>query len=236
MNLRFISFNIHKGYNLLKRRYSLNIVRELLETYNPDIVMLQELHGLHPKYHKSEIAPLEELADKHWPFYSHGVNSVYKSGFHGNAILSRYPIKDWQNTNISTNPIERRGLLRGQIQLTPDMELNIFCTHLNLTPPGQTKQAQKIMSEVSPLFHLSPLVLAGDFNDWTGAVRKLITQSGDLNTLPKTKTFPSMAPLLSLDGFYYHGLKILDFQPIKDFRHCSDHLPLLIDCQTPVSS
>lgn len=233
MMIRIVSFNIHKGYNFLNRRYTLDIIRQLLENFSPDIVLLQELHGMHPKSHPREKSPLEDLADKHWPFYSHGVNSVYESGFHGNAVLSRYPIKSWQNIDISTNRLERRGLLECEVQINSDVRLRVFCTHLNLAPPGQVRQAQKVVDLINPQFIQSPLVLAGDFNDWTGVVRRRLTRDGDFEALEKTKTFPSTFPLLSLDGFYFKGLKIHSFQRIDDFRHGSDHLPILVDCQVP---
>jgi endonuclease/exonuclease/phosphatase family metal-dependent hydrolase len=234
MNLRVISFNIHKGYNLLKRRYSLSVVRELLETYNPDLVLLQELHGLHPKAHLGEKSPLEELADKHWPFYSFGVNSVYGSGFHGNAIISRYPIKTWNNLDLSTNPLERRGLLHAQVDLQMAPPLHVLCTHLNLTPPGQYRQAQIIMENVQSFDEDARVILGGDFNDWSGGVGRRIIKDSRFQRIERMRSFPSYFPLLCLDGFFYRGLEVLKSNLIKDFSHSSDHLPILVDCLFPV--
>jgi len=236
MKIRIISFNIHKGYSLFNQKYTLNIVRELLRSYKPDIVLLQELHGLHPYKYNVEKTPLEELADEHWPFYSHGVNSVYKENFHGNAILSRYPIKSWNNLDISTNPLEKRGLLHSQIELDKSNVLDVFCTHLNLTPPGQSRQTKTILDQVNPLISKSPLILAGDFNDWAGAVRNIILKNSELLTIESLKTFPSIFPLLSLDGFFYKSLEVVKYERINDFKYYSDHLPILIDCEVPITS
>jgi endonuclease/exonuclease/phosphatase family metal-dependent hydrolase len=231
MKIRVISFNIHKGYSLFKRRYTLDIVRELLKSYKPDIVLLQELHGLHPTIFGRDKTPLEDLADEHWPFYRHGINSAYKNNYHGNAILSRYPIKSWYNFDISTNPLEKRGLLHSQIELGKTRVIDVFCTHLNLAPPGQNRQIKFVLDQISPFNSDSSSILAGDFNDWTGSIRKTILRDSDLLAINKLRTFPSIAPVLSLDGFFYSSLKVTNYTKINDFKFYSDHLPLLVDCE-----
>lgn len=54
---------------------------------------------------------LEALADKQWPHFAYGRNAVYDNGHHGNAILSRYPIRETSNFDVSQHSTESRGVL-----------------------------------------------------------------------------------------------------------------------------
>ena len=41
----------------------------------------------------------------------YGKNAMYPHGHHGNAILSRLPIRQFANHDISDHALEKRGLL-----------------------------------------------------------------------------------------------------------------------------
>jgi endonuclease/exonuclease/phosphatase family metal-dependent hydrolase len=231
MKIRVITFNIHKGFGASGLKYNLILIKKLLVKYSPDIVLIQEMHGLHPKNHSHLPSPLELLADEHWPFYNHGVNSVYSKNFHGNAILSKFPILKTNNLNISTNKLEKRGLLQAQLKINNSV-LDIFCTHLNLLPKGQDVQINKILNFIKSESKTSNLILAGDFNDWTRSIKsKTLSSDLDLNSIPRFNTFPSYLPVLPLDGLYYRGLKMLQSGVIKEFRNYSDHLALFADLE-----
>jgi signal transduction histidine kinase len=71
-----------------------------------DVVFLQEIHGEH-KGHQANLqdwpneAQFEYLADSIWHHHAYGKNAVYPEGHHGNAILSKYPIKRWDNLDLT---------------------------------------------------------------------------------------------------------------------------------------
>jgi endonuclease/exonuclease/phosphatase family metal-dependent hydrolase len=53
----------------------------------------------------------EFLADSMWSDFAYGRNAVYPDGHHGNALLSKYPIRHHRNLDVSITGPERRGLL-----------------------------------------------------------------------------------------------------------------------------
>jgi len=229
MRLRVITFNIHKGYDLLNRNYELKTIRAILKNREADVILLQEIHGLHPTGYLNNQSPLEELADTYWPHFRHGVNSVYPSNFHGNAIMSRYPIVEWSNTDISTNKLERRGLLYAKILYEEKIPIDLFCTHLNLFPTGQIKQWQRILSLMGALQTADHCIVAGDFNDWTSLSPKKL--GANFLSVPPYKTYPSFLPLLSLDRLYFKEFDLVSSSTLKDYKKGSDHLPIFADLQ-----
>src|SRR5688572_2517175 len=131
--LRVASYNIHKGFAsppLFHRRMTIHDLRLKLHSFNADVVFLQEVHGQHDRHAKRYAnwpsAPQYEfLADTMWSDFAYGRNSVYDAGHHGNAILSRFPILNWDNLDVSTHRFERRGLLHCEIDVPRSEERRV---------------------------------------------------------------------------------------------------------------
>ena len=204
-------------------------IRDVLKNIEADVILLQEIHGHHPKDYINVNPPLEELADTYWPHFRHGVNSVYPSNFHGNAIMSRYPIVEWSNTDISTNKLEKRGFLHSKILYDGKVPIDLFCTHLNLFPTGQFKQWRRIQSLIEELQTSDHVVVAGDFNDWTYMSHKRLGPK--FQSVPFYKTYPSHFPILSLDRLYFKGFELVSSSTLKEYKSFSDHLPIFADLQ-----
>ena len=117
MKLRVLSYNVHKFKHYALRRYSIDKLREMIRKLDLDIVFLQEITGHHPLKLRRNfgMAPLEHLADEVWPHFAYGKNAVYPAVSHGNAILSKFPIKKWKNVDISNHRLEQRGLLLSEV-------------------------------------------------------------------------------------------------------------------------
>lgn len=178
---------------------------------------------------------LEFFADTVWTSYSYGKNATYPKGHHGNAILSRFPITDNFNVDISTNTIEKRGLLRTQIDLKNpgSSPLHVYCTHINLLEQSRLLQCSKIIKEIT---HHSPsnqpVILCGDFNDWTQSCHDLFLHNGfsEVHEIIKgscARTFPSFFPLLNLDRIYVRNVKPLNVEVHK--INLSDHAALFAE-------
>lgn len=230
-----LSFNIHKGRCSLGLRQTLAGIRSILTRLKPDIVMMQEVRGEHDSITTSQF---EALADTVWPNYTYGKNAVYDQGHHGNSILSRFPIAESQNINISTNSLENRGLLLATIDVPHwPVPLELACTHLDLLHHGRAKQLKAIVEQLSQLPSDRPLILGGDFNDWTLRFSRPLQAKLALKETfyhldgAHVRTFPSFLPLLKLDRMYFRQLKPLAAQcpPKGHIPHLSDHLPIL--CQ-----
>ena len=104
--MHLMSYNIHKGMNIGNRKSVLSGLRQYIRYAKADVVFLQEVAG--DARHDIDVSQFEYLADSVWHHYAYGKNAVYDNRHHGNAILSKAPIVEWKNINISTNRFEHR--------------------------------------------------------------------------------------------------------------------------------
>lgn len=236
MRLRVLTYNMHKGFCFYNRQYVLQQLREAVRSVNADLVFLQEVMGVHPPEEEDGHdlpTQFEYLADQIWTHYAYGKNAVYSSGNHGNAILSKHPFTDYENINVSTNPLERRGLLHAQIQVDGhQLPVHLVCLHLDLLERGRRQQMQKLIARVRERVPPEcPLIVAGDFNDWQQKISDPLgeelglRESGIEATGQHAKTFPSWRPFLALDRVYIRRFKVKTYQVLYDlpWRKMSDH-------------
>jgi endonuclease/exonuclease/phosphatase family metal-dependent hydrolase len=242
MKLKILSYNIHKGFTIGNRDFILEQIRIALRETNADILFLQEILGDHqdkkckiPDW-KTAIQ-FEYIADTVWPHFAYGKNAVYPEGHHGNAILSKYPIIEWQNHAISTNRFEHRGLLKTKVMIPEvERELLLCNTHLDLTQAGRDLQTEMLIKHMKSENDL-PWVLVGDFNDWNKKISPKIEQTLNAQEVFKElhgkypATFPSFLPMLSLDRIFVHKLKPVHAVALKEahWKNLSDHLPLYVE-------
>ena len=219
--LRIATFNIHKGLTHFNARFSLHEQRELLRTLRPDIVFLQEVRDEHAPHSKRfsdwpAQGQASFLADAIWPNFSYGKNSVYPAGHHGNAILSKFPILSENNADISAHLSEDRGMLHCIIQI-PDWEkpLHAICLHLGLFARWRHAQLKIVSDYIDAHVPMDePLMIAGDFNDWTtraGSVfagRLGLHEVFERHTGRHARSFPSILPMLRLDRVYIRGFDV----------------------------
>ena len=102
ITLKVLTYNIHKGFSATNLRFILHEIKQSLRHVDADIVFLQEVHGERKiSNNRFDNWPnsrqFEYLADQVWHHYAYGKNAIYKSGHHGNAILSKYPFLEWEN-------------------------------------------------------------------------------------------------------------------------------------------
>ena len=239
--LKVLTYNIHKGFNRYNRQFVLHRMREQLQRAAVDVVMLQEIHGHHLRHaERIDGWPLESqfefLADQVWPHYAYGKNAIYRSGHHGNAILSKYPITDWTNLNLSRFRRASRSLLHGRIELPEEgRHLHLMCVHLDLFGFERKRQLQRLRS----YFHDQvdsgdAIILGGDFNDWHGRLGHMLETQLQMREAFRqsqgdyARTFPSNLPLLRMDRIYFRGLELIEAGCLTrhPWNQLSDHLPL----------
>jgi endonuclease/exonuclease/phosphatase family metal-dependent hydrolase len=239
-SLSVATYNIHKGLSVFNRRSVVHDLREQLRTMKADIVFLQEVVGNNDRHRVKHVnwpqLPQHEfLADQHWPVSAYGKNAVYEHGHHGNAILSRYPIVNCEQVDISTNRFEQRGLLHAEIALPGQREsLHCVCVHLGLFGASRAKQIASVCERIDTLVpRAASLVLAGDFNDWRHRVGDALREIG-LHEVFETlggnpaRSFPARLPILRLDRIYVRALGVKDARVHRgrDWAKLSDHAAL----------
>jgi endonuclease/exonuclease/phosphatase family metal-dependent hydrolase len=236
--MKILSYNIHKGFSFANRRFVLKRIREVLEIADADVVFLQEVLGAHDGHaQKVEDWPdesqFEYLADRLWPHHAYGRNAVYQEGHHGNAILSKHNFISWENIDISTNPIERRGMLHGVIAMPSyDQPLHVICSHFDIHEYGRSKQVALLIDRIRcAVPDDAPLVVAGDFNDWREHAGHELERQLNLIEAYKNvhgrcaRSFPSWWPLLRLDRIYCRGYLPVTAECLtgKPWSELSDH-------------
>jgi endonuclease/exonuclease/phosphatase family metal-dependent hydrolase len=219
--LRVATYNIHKGLSFFKRRLVIHELRERLRALGADIVFLQEVHGSHERHAERYTdwpaePQYEFLADSVWTEFAYGKNAVYDAGHHGNAILSRYDIRRWDNQDVSVNRFERRGLLHCEIVPPGWSEpLHCVCVHLGLLGRTRRRQLELLRQRIERLVPASaPLIVAGDFNDWRYRAAHELAHSLALHEVfelaegAPARSFPAVLPLMSLDRIYVRGFRV----------------------------
>ena len=124
--------------------------------------------------------------------------------------------------------------------LIPDLDKSIhcFCLHLNLFHRSRVKQYERISEIInSTQSKNSPLIVAGDLNDWNKKSSDLFENKLGMKEAHYNihgvyaKTFPVVAPMLTLDRIYFSGLEVKDAKVFKDgtWSQMSDHAALFAE-------
>ncbi|MCC7548590.1 MAG: endonuclease/exonuclease/phosphatase family protein [Burkholderiales bacterium] len=240
-SLHVLTYNIHKGFPQFNRRLSLHDLRERLQAVEPDLVFLQEVVGFHAR-HAERLAnwptspQYEFLADQVWDDFAYGRNAVVDDSHHGNAILSKFPISRWDNEDVSAHQLERRGLLHCEIGIPGwTQPLHTINVHLGLFRAWRERQLGALVNRIDRLVpHDAPLIIAGDFNDWTRRASHMLERSLNLSEVFESsgrgpaRSFPAMLPMLHLDRIYVRGfrVKIAHVHRGMHWARISDHAPL----------
>lgn len=237
--LSVLSYNIHKGFGVAKLRFLLPQMKEAIQSLAPDFVFLQEVQGRHDKQQQKisdwpDASQFDFIAEDTWSHTAYGKNAIYQAGHHGNAILSKYPLSSHENINVSTLPRASRSLLHGVINIG-FIEIHLICVHLGLFKEERLKQVATLTDRIIEFVPMdSPLILAGDFNDWRQDLSDCLERRLGLKEAFKemdgkhAKSFPALSPALQTDRIYFRGLTLMNAQCFKGkpWRTLSDHLPI----------
>ena len=219
IELRILTLNTHKGFSTFNARFVIDELREAIRQVSAELVFLQEVIGeneIQSQIHHNwpDQSHYEFLADEIWTDFAYGKNAVYPYGHHGNALLSKYPILASQQIDVSTNRFEQRGFLYCTIDSPTSGEtLHCVCVHLGLSAVSRAKQLDLIASYIEEnVPDCAPLIVAGDFNDWSGRRGRVFAERLGLKEAFQqvhgkcAKSFPSFYPILRLDRIYLRGL------------------------------
>ena len=220
--LSVVTYNIHKGFSQFNQHMMVHELREQLRLLGPDIVFLQEVQGRHSGHARRidnwpEGAQQDFLAEDVWQSTAYGSNVIYDHGHHGNAILARFPIAHSHNQDVTHLRFERRGLLHCAIDV-PGMAkpLHCVCVHLSLFARSRRRQLDALAAYLERVATDSPLIIAGDFNDWRNEADTLLAGrlglveafGGSCGVGSPGRSFPSNLPVLRLDRIYVRGFAV----------------------------
>jgi endonuclease/exonuclease/phosphatase family metal-dependent hydrolase len=241
MQLRLVTYNIHKGIGGIDRAYRLDRVTEAIQHCTPDILFLQEVDDGAPRSrHDRQVDLLGDALQL--PHRAYQANVKLKQGHYGNAILSRYPLVDVHDLDL-TIPLKKcRRALVAHCRMKDDSHtrtLLLFNVHLGLAGFERAIQLRRILASnaLSHTRHETAVVVAGDYNDvWGTLGRRLMEPAGFQAACRRRRTFPAVLPMRPLDRVYYRGALLVDHSfasRTQVARQASDHLPLVVDFQVP---
>ncbi len=243
MRLRALTYNIHKCIGGLDRRYEPMRVANVIARYQPDLVLLQEVdqHARRSNADRQVDLLGDFLGLRHRTYFPNV--RVRGGGEYGNAILSRFPLTETSNIDLTVPPKKRRGILHARYRVRLSGQgnrvrtLHVYNLHLGLSGIERKIQMRKFL-ESHPfvgLHHRTPIVVAGDFNDvWGTLGKKLLAPAGFRGIGTMIPTFPAWGPLRALDAVYVRGnirLVSLYRARLRLARRASDHLPLVAELE-----
>ena len=232
---RVATYNIHKCKGLDLRVSPQRIV-DVLREINADIIALQEVVSL--QSHVAQENQARFIAEELGYEYRLGENRKHLGGLYGNVVLSRFPITETKNFDITVKGREPRGCLHTDVKLESNSFLHVYNIHLGTAFFERRKQAIRLLdAEILNRHHFAPRVMLGDFNEWThGLASRLLKahfRSADLREhLPRKRTYPGILPFLHLDHIYYDNHLKIENAFVHQSRLAliaSDHLPLVAD-------
>jgi endonuclease/exonuclease/phosphatase family metal-dependent hydrolase len=229
-DVRIATYNIHRCRGMDRRTIPSRIAGVLREI-DADVVALQEVIGAGP----AGAGQAEEIgAALGMGWVMTAVRHLRRHLF-GNVILSRFPIVDHGQYDLSWRTCEPRACQRADLDLGEGRMLHIYNVHLGTAVLERRYQAPRLASFVHDRRVTGPKIILGDFNEWMRglATRTLssLFESVDIEAhLRRRRTYPGLFPLLHLDHIYFEGkveVRGVELPRTRKALIASDHLPLV---------
>jgi endonuclease/exonuclease/phosphatase family metal-dependent hydrolase len=226
-HLTVVSYNIHRGVGLDRRR-DLDRIADVIAETVPDVVGLQEVIREDGVPHADQAAYL--AARLGMSEIVMGETRAHGDGTYGNAVLTRLPVLGSGRCDLSQGVREPRGCLRVDLDVT-GTPLHIFNCHFGLALRERRKQLHLLGAFIRDAERLAgPRVLMGDFNEWhRGPVTRGLRREFS-SPMRRRRTHPAMFPLFALDRIYWDAeLQGEEFSVHRSrlARLASDHLPVV---------
>jgi endonuclease/exonuclease/phosphatase family metal-dependent hydrolase len=154
----------------------------------------------------------------------------------GNVVLSRFPMWNHAQHDLSWKTCEPRGAQRVAVDVGQGT-LQVYNAHLGTAWLERRYQAERLATWVDDRKVHGPKLLFGDFNEWsrplaTDILAKRLNSIDLFPYLKRRRTYPGVFPLLHLDHIYYQGeieVREIFLPRTRLAKMASDHLPLVAD-------
>jgi endonuclease/exonuclease/phosphatase family metal-dependent hydrolase len=237
VKLRVLSYNIHKCIGGVDRRYEPARIVDVIQRQDADVVMLQEVDKNVPRSnHDHQVDMLGEMLGLRYRTWFPNVD-VRGGGQYGNALLSRYPIVESTNIDLTLRFRKRRSVLHGVLRVRHDdvdRTIHVYNMHLGLARYERKRQLAMFLAShpFTHLHHETPVVVGGDLNDVYGGLGELLVPAGFRGIEERPRTFPAWGPMRALDAIFIRGA--LDYMRLSRCdselaRRASDHRPLIAE-------
>lgn len=236
MKIRLMSYNILHCQDYLRSKQEkkdiidFDLIANTIASQEPDIVVLNEVRNTgNDLGYKDQTKILAEKAG--FPYYRFGEAIKLKSTLpYGNAILSKYPITEFEVIKIPDPAIkdedayyETRCVIRAKVN-TGKNNLTVFGSHFGLANSEQRNAVKTVVSHTDA--SEKPYVLMGDFNmvpedEKLIPIYDLMTDTAMYFDEPKL-SFPSDNPNCKIDYIFVSKDLKVSYADIPDIV-ASDH-------------
>ncbi|MDX2051108.1 MAG: endonuclease/exonuclease/phosphatase family protein [Polyangiaceae bacterium] len=232
-----ITWNIHKGIGGVDRRYAPERVVELLRHHQPDVALLQEVTEHMPRNRFDDQVQLlsEATGMCHVAFNR---QHRFAMGGYGNLILSRFPLGDIEEVDLTVGWRKKRGAIQARAHVRHGehtRSVMLHNLHLGLAGSERARQLERFLASdpFRGIHKNTPIVLGGDLNDLWGTLGpRFLLPQGFERAGALSNTFPAAVPLRPLDGLFVRG----NVQVVKGHtcttrlaKEASDHRPIIAD-------
>lgn len=232
VTIRVMSYNIHHAEGIDGKLDVERIARVILDA-KADLVGLQEVErGVERTQRRDLPAELAKLTGLTAHFDK---NIPHQGGEYGNAVLSRYPIRQAKNTHLKSFA---NGEQRGVQQLVLDIagrEVLFLNTHLDhRRDPAEREHSATELQAIVAAAGSKPVILVGDFNAPPEA-KSIATLRGFLtDTWPAVSrepgyTIPVKKPTRRIDYIWITPASITPVKMAVLQTEASDHLPIVAE-------
>lgn len=224
--LTIVSYNIHRGLGLDRRR-DLDRIADVIAETGADVIGLQEVIRENGTAHADQAT---YLADRLGLTLVMGVTRPHGAGTFGNAVLTRLPVLASAHYDLSRAAREPRGCLRVDL-VVHGTALHIFNCHFGLAFRERREQIALLAAFMRAGERRGPRVLMGDFNEWhRGPVSRSLRREFASPARRMRRTHPALFPLFKLDRIYWdlelEGREV-HVHRSRLARIASDHLPVV---------
>lgn len=233
--MNVMTFNIQHCLEYKKNKINIPLFAETIRLHNADVCGLNEVRGkgLLLGYSDQTNALGDCLSFNRYFAQAIKVNG---KGPYGNAIVSRFPIKETE-TIIVPDPddknddgwFETRCVLKAVIS-TDIGDVCFLVCHMGLEE-SERINAVKTICEISDSIDL-PIVLMGDFNTSpeNTVLKPIYERFNDTDAIAENKgvfTYPSYNPEKKIDFIFCKGLECKNVKTIE--KVISDHYPIIAE-------
>lgn len=240
--IRVLCYNIHWCLGT-DGKYDVKRIAEVIKKEKPDLVALQEIDiGVERSGRVHQAQLLSELTGMEVRL---GPTQAYQGGLFGNAVLSRFPIRDVEihplpyteaTESLVTYP---RGCIIVTVEPSPNQSVRFISTHFQHNVAADRVEQAKAINLLTQNDKGIPTILAGDMNATPDSepITILLEQWKNATNEPAAPTVPVKAPTKRIDYIFYrpeNALKLGKTYVIPEVL-ASDHRPVFAEFElTPV--
>jgi endonuclease/exonuclease/phosphatase family metal-dependent hydrolase len=222
-------------------------IAEVIATYAPDVVALQEVDV--GRARSGGVDQAQVIADELRMQVEFHPALLVDQEKYGDALLSKYPMQLRRAALLPTPPCrhlqETRGALWASIE-ADGVQWQVMNSHFGLTRLERYAQAQALLGSdwAGAVEAGRPLLVCGDFNSVAQGrtIRLFRSRLGEAQLAAPARrrraTFPSKWPLICIDHvFCSEGLEVLSCEVPRTAltKSASDHLPLIAEVKLATS-